>query len=67
MIDEPSWPLSEDVIELKCAHCRKPVSAGREISCVCAKYGIVGHEESAWCSDDCMYEDHPDEGYDEDV
>ena len=67
MIDEPSWPMPDEASERDCAHCGKPIFEGKEILCACPKYGIVEHEGKAWCSEDCLWHDHPDDYDLEDV
>lgn len=57
MIEEPGW--NQDMIEMQCAHCDKPLLPEKAMGCVCAKYGYPGHEERGWCSEECMEADHP--------
>ena len=44
--------------EVSCETCQKPVKIDRVLTCVCDKYGPVGHEEMGWCSEACMETHH---------
>ena len=56
MIEEPSW--NQDKEEMWCHKCKKGILVENAYLCVCAKYGAIGHESLAWCSNDCMSDDH---------
>jgi hypothetical protein len=58
MIEEPSW--NQDLQENTCSECEKPIVPGKELHCVCDKYGNACHEEFVWCSESCMAEAHPE-------
>lgn len=49
-----------DFVEQTCHACMKPIVPGKEVGCRCDKYGYGGDEEKAWCSEQCMLNEHPD-------
>ena len=53
---EPS--RKRKISPMLCPECKKPIE--KPVTCVCHKYGSLGHEEEAWCSVACMERAHPD-------
>ena len=52
------WPMSEDVLTVQCLYCLKPMDVAKAYSCVCAKEGNYAHDQAAYCSMDCLANDH---------
>lgn len=59
MSEREDYPAAQDMADYQCP-CGNWCVPGKERRCVCHKYGYPGCEEIAYCSDDCLAEDHPE-------
>ena len=49
----------------QCGACTKPVDPATYHTCTCDKWGYAGHEDVLYCSEGCLFDDHPEPCYDQ--
>lgn len=49
-------PFNADYVEFTCDKCEEPIIPGKEVACICSKYGA--HHEGVYCSEDCLFAGH---------